>query len=459
MGIKPLGNHFLAQDNAKNYAGLFQMLPEEVLAPLLEHLDSSLLLLIGSTCKYLYSLSKSDDLWKSLFIESQGSRAQLSWKWLNSWRSTYLGLNKDVESNIFCDNVYSDFLYRPYLCAHTPLEPYTSDIPKENAITRHEYMSLTDFSNTWSKRPFILTHAVQEWPISKTWSIDSLLENYRHIKFRAEAVNWYLADYVTYMRNNRDESPLYLFDKKFVEKMKLQTGNGYKSSYWTPECFGEDFFTALGDKRPDYRWLIIGPERSGSTFHMDPNATSAWNAVLRGSKYWIMFPPSTKYPTPPGVYVSNNLSEVTSPVSIAEWLLNFHAQARKTPGCIECICKEGEIVHVPSGWWHLVVNLEPTIAITQNFVPGSQLAEALHFMRDKTSQVSGFTKDVEHPYHLFIDQLQAKHPDRLRQTLEELATRDEGKKRKWKTATGTDDGERVASFSFDFGDDSDLEIP
>lgn len=70
MGIKPLGNHFLAQDNAKNYAGLFQMLPEEVLAPLLEHLDSSLLLLIGSTCKYLYSLSKSDDLWKSLFIES-----------------------------------------------------------------------------------------------------------------------------------------------------------------------------------------------------------------------------------------------------------------------------------------------------------------------------------------------------------------------------------------------------
>lgn len=86
-------------------------------------------------------------------------------------------------------------------------------------------------------------------------------------------------------------------------------------------------------------------------------ASSAWNAVLRGSKYWIMFPTSPSQPPPPGVFVSGDQSEVTSPLSIAEWLLGFHAQARATPGCAEGICKEGEVLHVPSGWWHLVVNL------------------------------------------------------------------------------------------------------
>lgn len=46
-------------------------------------------------------------------------------------------------------------------------------------------------------------------------------------------------------------------------------------SYWIPECFGEDLFAVLGDKRPDDKWLIVGPARSGSTYHKDPNATSA----------------------------------------------------------------------------------------------------------------------------------------------------------------------------------------
>ena len=41
----------------------------------------------------------------------------------------------------------------------------------------------------------------------------------------------------------------------------------------------------------------MGPSRSGSTFHKDPNSTSAWNAVIRGSKKWIMYPPGI---TPPG---------------------------------------------------------------------------------------------------------------------------------------------------------------
>lgn len=43
--------------------------------------------------------------------------------------------------------------------------------------------------------------------------------------------------------------------------------------------------------QPACRWLIIGPHRSGSSFHVDPNATCAWNAVVSGAKKWILFPP------------------------------------------------------------------------------------------------------------------------------------------------------------------------
>lgn len=75
----------------------------------------------------------------------------------------------------------------------------------------------------------------------------------------------------------------------------------------------------------------------------------------------------------------------------------------------EGICRAGEIFYVPSGWWHstsfppllcllyqtdefetVVINLEPSIAVTQNFVSLRELSGVLHFMRDRPEQVSGF---------------------------------------------------------------------
>lgn len=59
---------------------------------------------------------------------------------------------------------------------------------------------------------------------------------------------------------------------------------------------------------------IIGPTRSGSTWHQDPNGTSAWNAVTAGQKAWLMFPPDI---TPPGVFVSADQAQVEAPLSLA----------------------------------------------------------------------------------------------------------------------------------------------
>ena len=40
---------------------------------------------------------------------------------------------------------------------------------------------------------------------------------------------------------------------------------------------------------------------------------------------------------------------------------------------LEHIQSAGEIVFLPSRWWHMVLNCSDTVAVTQNFVPLSGL--------------------------------------------------------------------------------------
>jgi hypothetical protein len=338
------------------------------------------------------------------------------------------------------------------VCAHTSLRKYTQNIPAANRISRLKNLDEAEFSAKWADKPFILTEPVKQWPIYGNWTTSSILDLYRQVKFRAEAVDWDLETYVNYMQNNNDESPLYLFDRSFAEKMKLTIGKGSESTYWAPDCFGSDLFMLLGSDRPDHRWLIMGPSRSGSTFHKDPNGTSAWNAVLTGAKYWLMFPSAPNIPPPPGVILSEDASEITSPLSIAEYLLSFHEIARITPGCREGICYQGEVLHVPSGWFHLVLNLEDSIAITQNFVPERKLADVLRFLRDSPDQISGFKDDVQDAYGLFVERLKKHDPSLLEETLKGIESKSKSTSAKWKQlTTSADKSPSQNGFSFSFG--------
>ncbi|KAF8544321.1 hypothetical protein BDD12DRAFT_724243 [Trichophaea hybrida] len=441
LRIKPSGNALTAPYNLRNTStGLFALFPDEVILQVFGYLDADELVAIGSTSKGMYGFGRAEELWKSLFIESLASKATFTWR--GTWRRTLLNISDLQESSIPLPDLFSDALYRPFHMSQVPLGPFVSNIPPQNQIQRFPDISTEEFNTKYSSAPFILSSPVKSWRGFKEWTYKSLISKYGNIKFRAESVEWRLGDYVAYMENQCDESPLYLFDRGFVEK----TNGEMETGFTTPRCFGKDFFEVLGDDRPDHRWMILGPERSGSTFHKDPNATSAWNAVIEGQKYWIMFPPDL---TPPGVFVSDDQSEVTSPLSIAEWLVGFHKLARQMPGCIEGICKAGEILHVPSGWWHLVVNTSPTLALTQNFVPTAQLPAALEFLDQQRQSVSGFDcSRVTDPYKLFIERMEAMFPEELKKAREVLEGRN-NKKSKWDVLVAPKET-RTGGFSFGF---------
>lgn len=70
IGVKPLGNRYLALGpSARLSLGSVDQLPDEMILQILEYLDASSLMNLGSTCRFLYAFCQLDELWKALFLE------------------------------------------------------------------------------------------------------------------------------------------------------------------------------------------------------------------------------------------------------------------------------------------------------------------------------------------------------------------------------------------------------
>ncbi|KAH9328894.1 hypothetical protein KI387_001002, partial [Taxus chinensis] len=220
----------------------------------------------------------------------------------------------------------------------------------------------------------LLTELANDWSAKHSWTVEKLVERYGEVAFHisqsnAKKITMKLKDYVSYMQLQHDEDPLYIFDPKFGEGAP-----DLLKDYNVPHLFQEDLFDILDKhQRPPFRWLVLGPARCGASWHVDPALTSAWNTLLQGRKRWALYPPGR---VPPGVTVHVNEEDgdvnIETPSS-PQWWLDIYPLLAEEDKPMECTQLPGETIFVPSGWWHCVLNLETSIAVTQNFVNDTNL--------------------------------------------------------------------------------------
>jgi len=118
----------------------------------------------------------------------------------------------------------------------------------------------------------------------------------------------------------------------------------------------------------------VGGAQSGTRLHVDPFETSAWNLVTEGRKRWVLFPPSA---WPPALDWSSDGSFVAPGAAMWFQMLNEGAKAAcRREGCLEIEQGPGDLLFVPHGWWHCVVNLELTVAFTQNVITAANCVDA-----------------------------------------------------------------------------------
>ena len=134
--------------------------------------------------------------------------------------------------------------------------------------------------------------------------------------------------------------------------------------------------------------LLVGSRRSGSYPHQDPSYTAAWNYLLHGVKRWVLFPPDVKKSTilgeegeqyeqkqvdlnelPP---TSEEFYKVLATKGSGYWWAEHYPRLKKRQhelGMVEVLQQPGEVIFVPPGWWHSVINVSKwTVAVTHNLI-------------------------------------------------------------------------------------------
>jgi hypothetical protein len=149
--------------------------------------------------------------------------------------------------------------------------------------------------------PCLVRNATFGWRANSEWTIRSLVLKYGNVAVDIDDEDIdTIGSFIQYMLGTEDEgnvgfticsshnSPTrmsilrHVTDPEYVFDEVLLSENGVlRSHYQVPAFFNDDMFDFLDDDiRPPFQWFLIGPRRSSTYYHIDPNNSRLFIIII-----------------------------------------------------------------------------------------------------------------------------------------------------------------------------------
>eukprot|EP00798_Chlamydomonas_sp_ICE-L_P000674 gene674-2105_t len=278
-------------------------------------------------------------------------------------------------------------------------------------VQRHAGCLFADdpYGDTLPNTPAVLTGLLDTWPAfahenhpdgssSPSWSV--LQDFARRTKDRVSLDGGpgfarmslgcgrvTLADYQLYCERGADgdAAPLYVFDPDILGSSFVDDGSKVSDAVSPiPTCFSKDRMACINGTtfRPlPPAWLLVGVTRSGTPIHDHP-LTVAWNALLAGCKLWCCLPPKADE----GLLLLNLDDDADNDfdLSAIQWFQQCAdcQDLADNHGAKFIVQRPGEVVFLPCGWFHVILNVETSTAISSSLTLQRDLQPGLNLLRE-----------------------------------------------------------------------------
>lgn len=236
------------------------------------------------------------------------------------------------------------------------------------------------------RRPVVISGALRDWPALQKWSPDFFKERYGCVPLKVEGQPYTLGGFLPEKKNGEpltlgelidlvlsstDENPAPYLRNVHIEKFlpALNADLEPLPPYFSPNWLDGPFTSPLQSRLHGGRCELYIGGRGGKfpVLHYDTWHIYTFLCQLYGVKEYTIFAPGQT----PFLYAKGNQSALPNLDNVDLEKYSLYAQA--TP--IRFELHPGEILFVPTGWWHTTRILTPSITVSASRVNASNWSD------------------------------------------------------------------------------------